>query len=236
MFSFNYFSFTTAGRLLEVDKEKKNWLSAGTLIYHHNQEPHYNTGYSQIVSSIHIDIGQDWFKLYDVKIENIEGSLEVSNPVVKQHFYKLWIQWKTELYVEQIAAEESILRTMNVLSKENLVGAGLKPAWVSLIKEMIHDLFDKKLTLTALATEANIHPAYLCQQFPLKFGCSMTEYIRKVKVEKAAQMLIAEPSTSLSAIAYDCGFADQSHFSRVFKNQLGLTPLEFRLMNNGQRK
>jgi AraC family transcriptional regulator len=52
-------------------------------------------------------------------------------------------------------------------------------------------------------------------------------YIRNLRIEKSIQLLIAKKLT-LSEIAYECGFADQSHFIRCFKDAMGMTPLTYR--------
>jgi AraC-like DNA-binding protein len=57
----------------------------------------------------------------------------------------------------------------------------------------------------------------------LSFG----EYIRKLRIEKAVDLL-ANPDHTLSEIAYLTGFSDQSHFNRIFKAQTGQNPSDFR--------
>jgi AraC-like DNA-binding protein len=52
------------------------------------------------------------------------------------------------------------------------------------------------------------------------------EYIRKLKIEKS--LIFLHKNDSLSEIAFDCGFADQSHFIRCFKENIGITPLKYR--------
>lgn len=65
------------------------------------------------------------------------------------------------------------------------------------------------------------------QKFPRIFGCTLGEYARQVKIEKAIS-LIGQSRGSLADIAYECGFADQSHFIRAFKSATGFLPGEFK--------
>jgi AraC family transcriptional regulator len=53
------------------------------------------------------------------------------------------------------------------------------------------------------------------------------EYLRKLKVQKSIA-LIKNSELPLTEIAYLCGFSDQSHFTKVFKETLGFLPKEFR--------
>lgn len=70
-------------------------------------------------------------------------------------------------------------------------------------------------------------PAYLCRAFRTQTGCTMGEYVRQLRTKKAAH-LIASTDAPLADVAASCGFADQSHLTRVFKAQLGMAPAQFR--------
>lgn len=58
-------------------------------------------------------------------------------------------------------------------------------------------------------------------------GCSPNKFIRIVRLNKAKQLL-ADPSLSIAAIASDCGYNDSGYFARVFKQDFGVTPQEWR--------
>ncbi|MEM9487494.1 MAG: helix-turn-helix domain-containing protein, partial [Myxococcota bacterium] len=53
------------------------------------------------------------------------------------------------------------------------------------------------------------------------------QYVRRLQVENAARQLVESPK-SISAIAIDCGFCDQSHLTNAFKRVLGTTPASYR--------
>ncbi|MDQ1855358.1 helix-turn-helix domain-containing protein [Chryseobacterium sp. WLY505] len=54
----------------------------------------------------------------------------------------------------------------------------------------------------------------------------MGEYLRKLKLNKSLELLSS--SHSLTDIAMECGFSDQSHFIRCFKENIGITTLKYR--------
>ena len=83
------------------------------------------------------------------------------------------------------------------------------------------------ITLQQLSLETGIPPIHLSKEFPKYFNAGFGAYVRHIKIEKAAALLI-NPELSLSGIAYQCGFADQSHFTRCFKALHGITPLRYR--------
>lgn len=104
------------------------------------------------------------------------------------------------------------------------------PAWAKELKEIIQDQIDTNLSLslTEISKELDINPTYLSREFSKYFeDLSFGEYIRKLRIEKALQLL-DDPAYSLTDIAYLTGFSDQSHFTRVFKKIMGENPSVYR--------
>ncbi|WP_276345562.1 chromate resistance protein ChrB domain-containing protein [Daejeonella sp. JGW-45] len=100
------------------------------------------------------------------------------------------------------------------------------PEWVNEFKELIQDQIDLNLSLSLkeISGELKVHPAYLSREFSRHFDdLSFGDYIRKLRIEKALK-LMEETDYSLSEIAYLTGFSDQSHFTRIFRKQLGQSP------------
>jgi hypothetical protein len=108
--------------------------------------------------------------------------------------------------------------------------SGKVPAWAKELKEIIQDQIDTNLTLSLkeLSQSLHVHPTYLSREFSKYFDdLSFGDYIRKLRIEKAIQML-NESTYSLAEIAYLTGFSDQSHFNRIFKRHTGKNPSAYR--------
>lgn len=88
---------------------------------------------------------------------------------------------------------------------------------------------------SALALELGLHPVYLARAFRRRFRCSLSEYIRRVRIENAAREL-ASNSEPLCQVALSAGFADQAHFTREFKAYTGFTPGRFRAVHASRTK
>jgi len=58
-------------------------------------------------------------------------------------------------------------------------------------------------------------------------GYSPNRFIRMMRLAKAKEML-QQPNSPISNIAMECGFSDAGYFSRVFKQEMGVTPNEWR--------
>lgn len=111
-------------------------------------------------------------------------------------------------------------------SARALRGETAGASWVYDARDLLRDRFRETLTLVDIATAVGAHPVQLARQFRRTFGCSVGEYVRRARVDFACRAL--RTSAPLSEIAFDAGFADQSHFSRVFKRVTGRTPGEYR--------
>lgn len=94
-------------------------------------------------------------------------------------------------------------------------------------KEILHENDSAALNLKEIANILTIHPVHLSRSFKKYFHCNLEEYIRRIKIEKATLGLL-NSDQSLTAIAHECGFTDQSHFIRMFKDYLRMNPSLFK--------
>ncbi len=87
--------------------------------------------------------------------------------------------------------------------------------------------FGQPIALKELAARAHLSVSHLQREFQRLFGMSPGDYILKVRLLMARRQL-EETATPVGTIALDCGFYDQSHFTRAFRAATGLRPLEYR--------
>ena len=73
----------------------------------------------------------------------------------------------------------------------------------------------------------------LCRQFRISFGTSPHRYLLMRRLEFARDQI--HQDRPLVEVACDAGFADQAHFTRVFKTAFGLTPARYRALRTGRR-
>ena len=94
-------------------------------------------------------------------------------------------------------------------------------------RELICDQFACTIRVADVAHAVGTHPSHLAREFRRAFRCTMSSYIRALRVEKATELLrlTQEP---LVEISQQCGFWDQSHFSKCFKQVTGVSPMEYR--------
>jgi YesN/AraC family two-component response regulator len=69
---------------------------------------------------------------------------------------------------------------------------------------------------------------YFCKIFKKATGLTFTDYLGRVRIEKAKSLLL-NPHLRISEIAYDVGFQSLTHFNRVFRRVAAQSPTAFRL-------
>lgn len=89
----------------------------------------------------------------------------------------------------------------------------------------IHDHLDENITLTDIAEYVGLSPFYLLRIFHNEKGMPPHSYMESLRISKAKELL--EKKVSLSQVAVDLGFSDQSHFTNTFKRVMGITPGQY---------
>ncbi|MBN2590884.1 MAG: AraC family transcriptional regulator [Sedimentisphaerales bacterium] len=95
------------------------------------------------------------------------------------------------------------------------------------IRDVIQKNYMNLRSLEQIAEECNIDSAYLCRLFKRFDKRSPYQYLMRLKMNFAAQRLLL-PNSSVKEIAFELGFSDPFHFSRVFKRILGISPSTFK--------
>lgn len=105
--------------------------------------------------------------------------------------------------------------------------------WSGLIQRaqsMIQEYYSQGITLEEIARSLSVSEEYLSSLFRKETGMSFTETIRKCRVEHIKKLL-RESNLKLTQIAAMVGYSDPKYMSRVFKEEVGMLPAEFRKMN-----
>lgn len=98
-----------------------------------------------------------------------------------------------------------------------------EPPQVARARQFIHEHSEDDFSLSDVAKHAAISPFYLCKKFKEVTGINFTDYVSRVRVEKAKKLL-SNPNNRISEVAYQTGFQSLSHFNRCFKRITGESP------------
>ena len=113
-----------------------------------------------------------------------------------------------------------------VLHRRPVLSRG-KPHWIGQVRQQLDASYGVTPTLAALARSVDREAAYVAATFKRVYGSSVGAYLRELRLWQARERM-ARDEASLADIALDCGYADQSHFTRQFRRRFCITPAEYR--------
>jgi AraC family transcriptional regulator len=104
---------------------------------------------------------------------------------------------------------------------------GLAPWQLRRAKAMLVSHLDEPISLAELARACKLSPSHFARAFRQTTGQPPHRWLMEQRIEKAKQLLV-DTTLSLAQIAQTCGFADQSHFTRVFAQLVQSSPGQWR--------
>lgn len=117
---------------------------------------------------------------------------------------------------------------LSVLSNQIAVRQNnAEPVFIVKAKQFIAEHYSESLSLDQVAKAVNTSSFYFCKMFKRITGLNFTEYVSRVRIERAKNLLL-NPNLRISEIAFEVGFQSLTHFNRVFRKMVGLSPTDYR--------
>lgn len=148
---------------------------------------------------------------------------------------ELCVAVRSALDDERSTAEDSLRRATEILEEIGATEApvkepargGLSPWQIRKVTNHVEAHLDGTIRNEDLAALVRLNPSHFGRAFRNSFGEPPHEYVIRRRVERA-QGLMLSTDASLSDIALDCGMADQSHLTRLFRRIVGESPRAWR--------
>jgi len=105
---------------------------------------------------------------------------------------------------------------------------------INRVIDYIQNNIHEQLDLDTLAKVAHFSKFHFHRIFSVMVGETLNSYINRLRIEKAATLLIINPRISITEVAFDYGFLGSAQFSRAFNNHFGMSASEYR--NGGYKK
>jgi len=118
----------------------------------------------------------------------------------------------------QVALHAGVLKPRAVRLRGGLSASARRRAL-----ELMNEQLDSTLSVEFLAGEVGLSPAHFARAFKETMGSAPHRYLLTLRLGQARRLLDT-PDANLSDVAQRTGFADQAHFTRLFKREFGVTP------------
>lgn len=130
--------------------------------------------------------------------------------------------WANDVEADDV--EAAVVSALTALAPQRPERA---PPWLGVAREHLHDCFMQRIAIRRIAAACGVRPASLARAFRRHYGCTPSDFARRLRLEWAAAEL-RSTQRGVSEIAHDAQFADHAHFSRQFKRAYGVPPQEYR--------
>ena len=174
-----------------------------------------------------LELSPRWIERLRVDSLTLESSIEIYGGPATRLCARLYGEFHKNDSAAKLAVEGLALELLAETARQPSIRIGAAPPWLTKAREMIREHFSETLKLTDIAADVGVHPVYLATAFRQKFGLTVGEFVRRLRIEHACAEL-TKGELPLAAIASQAGFADQSHFSKAFKLYVGMTPTCYR--------
>ncbi|MBQ2734579.1 MAG: AraC family transcriptional regulator [Clostridia bacterium] len=95
-------------------------------------------------------------------------------------------------------------------------------------KKYVEEHFERDLSVADIADAVGISESLLFRLFRNEERSTPIDYLRRVRIRNAEQILLSAPHKKVSDICSQCGFSDSAYFCKVFKSETGMTPKIYR--------
>ncbi len=157
----------------------------------------------------------------------VEWGVDVDLGKAREAYFHTKVLTKKQ-YRSMLRLLEIFGRHLSILSNQiAMENPAAEPAAVTRAKQFIAQNQNNAICLATVAKAVNTSTFYFCKLFKRATGLTFTDYLARVRIEKAKTLLL-DPNRRVSEVAYDIGFQSLTHFNRVFRKIVGRSPSSYR--------
>ena len=222
------FCLVLKGNYTETYGRKKRICQPATALFHACDDPHAEHFHENGGHSFIVEIDQDWIKNIREQVKFPNMSADFKNGNLPQLGAKLYQEFRKFDSLSPIIIEGLILEITGETARQSIFNEkNQKPFWLRKVENYLQDRFAEPFSLKEVANFVEIHPVHLAQTFRKFNRTTIGNYLRQIRLENARTQL-SQTNKTLTEISYKNGFSDQSHFTRLFKREFGVTPNQYR--------
>jgi AraC family transcriptional regulator len=220
-----YLLVVLGGALLERSGQRENECARGMLVLNSAREPHRDRIGATGARCLNVELGPTWL--------HGEGHLAPA-PRAAYRFAGRALDAVGRLEAEFRRADACALEVESAVRGliDEAIGSAVPPprgapGWLRRVIEMLHAEPMADVDVRGLASAVGIHPAHLCRTFAARQGCTIGQYLRRLRADRALHAIL-HTTAPLARVAQEAGFTDQSHLTRAMREFYRTTPARLR--------
>ena len=222
-----YFLLLVSGGFKETFTRRSFLCKPFSVVFHPQATSHFGTISHDGSLCFNIQVRRPMLeRLYDYATTP-EACADLNGGELNWLALRVYREYRESDTCSPLAIEGLVLEMLAAAARRSKPNERRPPGWLAQVVELLHAEFQDTLRLGEIASRIGVHPVHLSRVFRRFQGQSVAEYVRQLRVRYACRQLTSS-QPGLADVAVDAGFADQSQFSRAFKQVTGTTPGSFR--------
>lgn len=142
---------------------------------------------------------------------------------------RMYQEFKNPDPLSDVIVESALLELLGRWFREGTGRHASGPGWLRCVTALLQDSFRESISLRDLSQAVGVHSSHIAREFHRKYGLTVGEYIRKLRVDFIAAELRSpgKHTSCLTDLALQAGFSSHAHMTSVFKRVMGMTPSEY---------
>jgi AraC family transcriptional regulator len=223
----NYIIITLDGSYLSTLETGTEEFTPWTVTYHQAGISHNSRYANRGARVLYIELCAERLKSFCVTPASHLRHFSLQGGLVEWAARQLYQEFISSDQFSGMAIDGLVMQLLAHLMRHYSTRPQRLPVWLGRANEIIRNRFMERLVVSDIASSVHVHPGHLAREYMRHYNCTIGEHIRRLRVEYACEHL-SSTDRSLADIALSAGFSDQSHFSVSFKQQIGMTPSDYR--------
>jgi AraC family transcriptional regulator len=220
-----YFSLLLEGSYSESAADFSVRYEPYTVVFHHAFTEHWDAIPAGGCRIFFIELLSPWIDIV-AAISRPAHLFEMDGGVPAWLILRLHREFLSGEAASPLTVESVLFELCEYLS-DSTVDTAREPAWIARTEELLRSTLSARIDLREVARQMGVNPSHLCRTFRRFRRRTIGDYVMGLRTQFICRKLV-ETRNSLSDIAEQAGFTDQSHMTRTFKRITGVTPGSYR--------
>jgi AraC family transcriptional regulator len=222
------FCMVLDGAYYETQAGKTQYCTPSTLLFHAAGEEHLEQFGTSGGRSLVVEIEPAWLaQIHEFCAIRLDGAGAFDGGAFAPLGARLYKEFLSHDDASHLVIEGILFEMAGELIRAARRRDVLPPRWLQQSRELVREHYASHLPLAEIAAAVGVHPVHLAQAFRKFYHCTIGDHVRSLRIDFACRQLTTT-NIPLAEIALLAGFADQSHFTRTFKQILGVPPSQYR--------